>query len=268
MLKVIFEFVYKTLGLAAAGLALLVYGSSGAVETGMSSLAIVGLLLVFASPVIAFFWVLSAKRKLAQRRALEKQRLVQLVGQHRSALNRSLQRAVKVNDYGITVVDGRDAAVDEFLCSFDFDPALTEFYDAKLTIYHALNMLDAYDQAKGFDANNIPFDGHDFERWVANSLNGFGWDASVTIGSGDQGIDVVAEKNGQKIGIQCKLHSSAIGNKAVQEAHAGKAYYALAKVAVLSNAPYTSSAKDLAISTDVLLLSHHDIPNLYEKAFG
>lgn len=68
--------------------------------------------------------------------------------------------------------------------------------------------------------------------------------------------------------FHCSITEGRIGNKAVQEAHAGKSYYATDAVAVLSNASYTSSAKDLAKMTGVELLSHHDIPEVYEKVFG
>ena len=57
-------------------------------------------------------------------------------------------------------------------------------------------------------------EGHDFEYYCAELLknNGF-YNVSVTQGSGDQGIDVLAEKGGVKYGIQCKCYSSDIGNK-------------------------------------------------------
>ena len=69
-------------------------------------------------------------------------------------------------------------------------------------------------------------EGHDFEYYCAELLknNGF-YNVSVTQGSGDQGIDVLAEKGGVKYGIQCKCYSSDIGNKAVQEAFSGCRYY-------------------------------------------
>ena len=73
--------------------------------------------------------------------------------------------------------------------------------------------------------------------------------------------------NGKKLGIQCKRSASPISNSAIQEAHAGKAFYGVDAVGVLSNAPYSQSAKNLARSTGVKLLSQHDIPNLFNKVF-
>ena len=57
-----------------------------------------------------------------------------------------------------------------------------------------------------------------FEGYCADLLSNAGWNASITKGSGDQGIDIIAVKNGIKIVLQCKKYSSPVGNKAVQEA--------------------------------------------------
>ena len=49
-------------------------------------------------------------------------------------------------------------------------------------------------------------DGHDFEYFCADLLRKNGFDkVEVTKGSGDQGIDIIAFKDGIKYGIQCKM---------------------------------------------------------------
>ncbi|MBA3054692.1 MAG: restriction endonuclease [Sphingomonadales bacterium] len=156
----------------------------------------------------------------------------------------------------------------EFFASVDLDVEAIGVEEAIDVVSEQLSSYDDQDREVGFNPSNLPFDGHAFESWVANALNAFGWDASVTVASGDQGIDVIAKRGGQKLGIQCKLYSRAIGNKAVQEAHAGKSYHGVNKVAVLSNSEFTRSARDLASVTGVVLCSHHDIPHLYDKVFG
>lgn len=59
-----------------------------------------------------------------------------------------------------------------------------------------------------------------------------------------------------------------IGNKAVQEAHAGLVHYRLNDAAVLPNANYTPNSISLAQSTGVHLLSQFDIPTLHHKLSG
>src|ERR1700730_11505635 len=62
----------------------------------------------------------------------------------------------------------------------------------------------------------------------------------------DQGVDVVAEKNGIRLVLQCKLYSRPVGNKAVQEAAAARAHEAADYGVVVSNNRYTQDAQQLA----------------------
>lgn len=105
-------------------------------------------------------------------------------------------------------------------------------------------------------------DGHDFEQWVAQRLETHGWRADVTSGSGDQGIDIIATRDGRKVGIQCKRYAGAVGNKAVQEAFSGRAFHRVDVAVVITTGYYTDSAKALSRHTGVHLLQVKDIPRL------
>lgn len=108
----------------------------------------------------------------------------------------------------------------------------------------------AIDFSKNFDG----MEGHEFEYFCAELLKKNNYEnVEVTKGSGDQGIDILARKDGIKYGIQCKCYSSNIGNKAVQEAFTGKTFYNCHIAAVLTNRYFTSSAKELAEKNGVLL---------------
>lgn len=85
----------------------------------------------------------------------------------------------------------------------------------------------------------------------------------TTPGSGDQGADLVAQLGDQSVAIQCKFYSSPVGNKAVQEALAGKAHYGCRYAAVVSNQPYTPAAQSLAKTARVALLHHNEIKDLH-----
>ena len=80
-----------------------------------------------------------------------------------------------------------------------------------------------------------------------------GYEAQVTKASGDQGIDVIAEKDGFKIGIQAKCYSGSVSNSAIQEAVAGLQYYNLDKTIVVTNSSYTASAIKLAEANGIVL---------------
>ena len=99
----------------------------------------------------------------------------------------------------------------------------------------------------------------DYERYCRDVLRQVGWHANTTSASGDQGIDVLADKNGVHIVIQCKLYTKPVGNSAVQQALAGRAYARAHLAVVVSNASYTPSARALARRTGVHLLHHNDL---------
>lgn len=97
-------------------------------------------------------------------------------------------------------------------------------------------------------------DGHSFEYWCADLLRKSGFtDVGVTRGSGDQGVDVLATKDGIKYAIQCKCYSSDLGNTPVQEVNTGKTIYHCQIGVVMTNRHFTKGAKDAAAATGVLL---------------
>ena len=105
---------------------------------------------------------------------------------------------------------------------------------------------------------------YDFEGYCAQILKDKGWNVQVTQKSSDQGVDVIAEKNGEKVAIQCKMYNQPVGNKAVQEVNAGKNYYQTQYAAVVTTSSYTSSAHQLAKNCNILLLTVDDLENLEE----
>ena len=123
-----------------------------------------------------------------------------------------------------------------------------------------LNIVDNCTKASGNKENP-----YNFEKKCAQILNESGWEARATPKSLDQGVDVIAAKNGKVVVIQCKLYSKPVGNKAVQEIVAGKNYYRADYAAVVSNNTYTASARKLAKNCEVFLLFYEDLKNLDEK---
>lgn len=109
-------------------------------------------------------------------------------------------------------------------------------------------------------------EGHEFEFWCADALRKLGYHhVEVTPGSGDQGVDVLAQKDGIKYAVQCKRYSSDLGNKPVQEVHAGKAIYHCHVGVVITNQHFTTGAKELALATDTLLWDRNWIKSFLES---
>ena len=109
--------------------------------------------------------------------------------------------------------------------------------------------------------------GHEFEYFCADILskNGF-TNVEVTKGSGDQGVDVLAEKDGIRYAIQCKCYSSDLGNKPIQEAFAGKSIYNCQIAAVLTNRFFTHGGIEAARATGVLLWDRKKLQDFIDNA--
>lgn len=112
-------------------------------------------------------------------------------------------------------------------------------------------------------------DGHRFENYCATVLqkNGF-VNVSVTPGSGDQGVDVIAEKEGVRYAVQCKCYSSALGNTPVQEVCAGKSMYNCHVGVVMTNNYFTAGAKQLAEKNGILLWDRDKLQQMIDSAIS
>lgn len=101
--------------------------------------------------------------------------------------------------------------------------------------------------------------GYEYEEECADDLRLMGYtNVETTPKSGDQGIDIIAWKDGLKYGIQCKHYQGSVGNKAVQEAHSGAQYYDCDVAVVMTNSTFTESTKDLAHKIGVKLWSSNE----------
>lgn len=95
--------------------------------------------------------------------------------------------------------------------------------------------------------------GQEFEQAIAKIFKNMGYQVTMTPTTGDQGIDIIAVRNGIRIGIQAKCYTGKVGNSAVQEVVAGKQYYNLNRCMVVTNSVFTSAAVALAKANNVTL---------------
>lgn len=108
------------------------------------------------------------------------------------------------------------------------------------------HVLSYVSNPETFDPRMDPVD---YERYCAIQLRATGWNTRPTPATGDQGADIIAERADIVLVAQCKLYSSPIGNKAVQEVIAARTFYAASVAIVVSNAPYTPAARQLALAS-------------------
>lgn len=112
-------------------------------------------------------------------------------------------------------------------------------------------------------------DGHQFEYFCADILrkNGFK-NVTVTQGSGDHGIDILAEKESISYAIQCKRYDKPIGNSAIQQAVAGKGIYKKDIAVVLTNQYFTPQAIEEANILGVKLWDRNYLNDMIAKSEG
>lgn len=150
-----------------------------------------------------------------------------------------------------------------------FSPGTAELADRcilDVERYLGLNKPEPISYEKTLSSVDL-MDGHDFEYWCAEVLrkNGFS-DVEVTRGSGDQGVDVTAQKGGIRYAVQCKCYSSDLGNKPVQEVNTGKTIYHCQIGAVMTNRYFTPGAKHAAEATGVLLWDRDTVQQMAKNA--
>jgi len=109
-------------------------------------------------------------------------------------------------------------------------------------------------------------EGHDFEVYCAELLKRRGFqEVEITKGSGDYGVDILAEKEGVTYAIQCKRYTAPVGVKAVQEAYAGRDYYDRMVGAVLTNQYFTQPAVEAAKKLKILLWDRGYLESMLEE---
>lgn len=109
-------------------------------------------------------------------------------------------------------------------------------------------------------------EGHDFEYFCADLLERRGFsEVEVTKGSGDYGIDILAQRDGVTYAIQCKCYNAPVGVKAVQEAYAGRDYYDCMVGAVLTNQYFTAPAVEAAKKLKILLWDRGYLETMMEE---
>jgi restriction endonuclease Mrr len=234
----------------------------------LSTLAdnVAGLQIGIAAATVVIVLLLTVLPRLARQRVLRK--ATQIVDDHAHQLAKRRAQLIRQDAYGKELRDKWHHEVAYFLSEhirstlnareqsiLDDERNLREMAQRIETV------ADAVDEQSGgavheFSPSMSPTA---YETLCAEELRQHGWDARLTPTTGDQGVDVIAEKSGTRVVLQCKLYSSSVGNAAVQEIVAAKAYERSAYAVVVSNSPYTSAAQQLARANNVLLLHHNEL---------
>lgn len=144
---------------------------------------------------------------------------------------------------------------------FSKDYINSELHDIPVIPFESVPSSNSHDSS--FDNMS----GLEFENFCADILkkNHF-VNVSVTQGSGDYGIDILAEKDDITYAIQCKCYSSPVGNSAVQQANTGKAFYGKDIAVVLTNNFFTEQAVQEASAVGVKLWDRSKLLEFYHNS--
>lgn len=82
--------------------------------------------------------------------------------------------------------------------------------------------------------NELSKNGNDFENLIVRLYDAMGYTSKRIGAHGDQGGDVIANKNGDSLLIQAKCYQGSVGNAAVQQAAAAMPHYGCTKAAVVT----------------------------------
>ena len=204
-------------------------------------------------------------------RVLEKAK--ETVKSHSTTLARKKRQLVILDDYGIPDRKKWNDEVRYFITNVVL-PSLEQEEFSNLLIGPIFEYIDEVaitterlPEDKDTQEATPELSPRDFEAHCSALLQRQGWNTSLTEITGDQGIDIVAERNGLKLVFQCKQYSNPVGNKAVQEAHAGKDFLGADMAVVVTNASFTTSAKELGASLNVLLLHHTQLDEFDKVLF-
>jgi len=104
--------------------------------------------------------------------------------------------------------------------------------------------------------------GSNFENLLYRLFRAMGYFVQKTGQTGDQGGDLIANLNGQRIVIQAKCYAEAVSNKAIQEAVAAQKFYNANKAMVVTNSNFTNGAIELAKVNDVELIGGEKLSEL------
>lgn len=105
-------------------------------------------------------------------------------------------------------------------------------------LWRRLRTLKARELSKRFEAVRS-MSGAQFEVFMADLFRALGHNAVVLGGAGDQGVDIVVNRRGERVAAQCKNHKKAVGNKPVQEVYAGARHHRCVEACVVAPAGYT-----------------------------
>lgn len=133
---------------------------------------------------------------------------------------------------------------------------------AGLIVLHFCRRLVAYHHRINLREVDA-MDGLAFERYVAALLQKKGFHHIRLTEKYDLGVDIIAEKDGIRWGIQVKRYSGLVKAAAVRQVVTGLRLYDCDRAMVITNSTYSTVAKRLATGNDCILIDRTQLHRLH-----
>lgn len=219
--------------------------------------------LALAVVALAIFLRRRAGRKSELDCGLAERCADRLLERHRSELISYYRQSIRPHPFG-----GEDASlwrrhIESFLDA-QVVPALSAA-SVRLTRElgaHLADYVDGWIRSESARAGTIQsidpakLTGLEYEQYCALILADGGWIVRQTPVTGDHGADIIAEKDGRRLAVQCKLYAQPVGNKAVQEVHSARSLYHCDYACVVASSDFTKQAQREAHAHGIQLLHH------------
>jgi restriction system protein len=207
-------------------------------------------------------WLLS---KPSEKNKAHLEMAMKIISEQAPAFARRKSQLIYADHYGVPKTDKWDkeklyianSVINPKLQASGFDSFPTRLL--LQLIEHCASSIEITNEPPAFAKVST---GIQYEQYCAQVLREAGWATQLTKTTGDQGADIIAERAGKRIVVQCKFYSSPVGNKAVQEAAAARLHEHAHQAVVVSNASYTEAARQLAGTTGVVLTHHGDLAKI------
>lgn len=192
-----------------------------------------------------------------------KKHFINILSDYLPVLYKKKKTAIQRDDYGLLDIKWWSKEKKEFLTKLKTrhnlylsDEIYTDLIDYEVDNYTApkIEKTNIYDE--------VPTDPYEYELYCATLLNDCGWSTKITKGSGDHGVDIIAEMDGRYVAIQCKLYESSVGNGAVQEVVSGMKFWDCDIGVVVTNSNYTKHAVEIARVHNIHLIHHDELSDL------
>jgi restriction system protein len=205
----------------------------------------------FAIAIVLMFFIYGKRRQLKKQERLNRERdqtldsiVERATREHARALRIQINQLKVTDAYGNTdatkavqhVLYFINSVIFRDLKSMSFDPSIYANDPSKLLqIHHQITDI-LIEDIKNNPGHSLDYvrTGIEYEHFCRLILEDSGWVVITTPVTGDQGADLIAANEGYIIVIQCKFYSKPVGNKAVQEAYAAKAFQQAHYAAVVS----------------------------------